>query len=114
MKTTRPAVGSAPPGDVLNEIIRRIVEVARPDRIILFGSAARQEMGPDSDIDLLVVKSGVHHRGHLAEQIYLGLFGVPGSVDVIVVSPEDLDRFRDRVGTIIRPALQEGREVYVA
>jgi predicted nucleotidyltransferase len=54
MKTKRPAVGSAPPGDVLNEIIRRIVEVARPDRIILFGSAARREMGRDSDIDLLV------------------------------------------------------------
>ena len=39
---------------VLEEIVRRIVEVAQPERVILFGSAARGEMGPDSDVDLLV------------------------------------------------------------
>ena len=41
----------------LQEIIRRIVQVAQPQKIILFGSAARGEMGPNSDVDLLVVKS---------------------------------------------------------
>lgn len=44
--------------EVLEAIIRRIVEVARPDKIILFGSAARGERGPNSDVDLLVIKSG--------------------------------------------------------
>ena len=39
---------------LLDEIVRCIVEVAQPDRIILFGSAARGQMGPDSDVDLLV------------------------------------------------------------
>jgi len=43
-------------------VIRRIVEIAQPEKIILFGSAARGEMGPHSDVDLLVVKSGVHRR----------------------------------------------------
>ena len=112
--TTSPESPGAPSSDVLDAIIRRIVDVAQPDRIILFGSAARGEMGPDSDIDLLVVKSGVPHRGHLAEKIYVSLIGVPASVDVIVVTPEDLRRFRDKVGTVIRPALRDGREVYVA
>ena len=37
--------------EVLDEVIERIVEVARPERIIVFGSAARGEMGPHSDID---------------------------------------------------------------
>lgn len=55
------------PQDILDEIVRRIVEVAQPDRIILFGSAARGEMGPDSDLDLLVVKAGVPHRRRLAQ-----------------------------------------------
>ena len=50
---------------VLDEIVRRIVEVAAPEKIILFGSAARGEMGPHSDVDLLVIKSGVTHRGRL-------------------------------------------------
>jgi predicted nucleotidyltransferase len=99
---------------MLDEIVRRIVEVAHPDRIILFGSAARGEMGPDSDIDLLVVKSGVPHRGRLAQAIYPALFGIPVGVDVIVVTPEDVERHRDKLGTIIGPAIREGREIYAA
>ena len=43
--------------ELLDEIIRRVVEVADPDKIILFGSAARGRMGPNSDLDLLVVKA---------------------------------------------------------
>lgn len=98
----------------LAEVIRRIVEVAQPDRIILFGSAARGEAGPDSDLDLLVVKAGVSHRGQLAEEIYVRLVGVPVPVDVLVVTPEDIERYRQSVGSIIGPALREGVEVYAA
>ncbi len=46
----------------LDDIIRRIVQTVKPERIILFGSAARGEAGPHSDIDLLVIKSNVHRR----------------------------------------------------
>ena len=100
--------------ELLQEIVRRIIEVAHPDRIILFGSGARGELGPGSDIDLLVVKTDVAHRGRLAENIYMALAGVGAAVDVIVVTPEDIARFKDRVGTIIRPALRDGREIYAA
>jgi predicted nucleotidyltransferase len=44
--------------ETLNAIIRRVVEVAKPDKIILFGSAARDQIGANSDVDLLVIKSG--------------------------------------------------------
>jgi predicted nucleotidyltransferase len=109
-----PAWQEAPRRAVLDEILRRIIEVAQPDRIILFGSAARGQMGPDSDIDLLVIKGGIASRRALAQQIYLHLFGVPTPVDVIVVTPQDVERFRDKVGSIIGPALREGKEVYAA
>jgi predicted nucleotidyltransferase len=99
---------------VLDEIIRRVVEVAQPDRIILFGSAARGEMGPDSDIDLLVIKAGVAHRGRLAGDIHMNLFGIRVPVDVLVVTPEDVEHDRHAVGSVIGPALREGREVYAA
>jgi predicted nucleotidyltransferase len=49
--------------DVLADIVARIVKVAKPEQIILFGSAARGQMGPHSDVDLLVVKSGRFNRG---------------------------------------------------
>ena len=97
---------------VLQEVVRRIVEVADPERIILFGSAARGEMTPDSDIDLIVVKSDVEHRGRMAERIYRNLWGIEVPVDVIVYTADDIERFRDKVGTIVKPALREGREIY--
>ena len=97
--------------DVLAEVVRRIVEVAQPDRIILFGSAVRGEMSPNSDLDLLVVKSGVHRR-HLAQAIYRNLIGVGFPVDIVVVTPEDIERYGDSIGLVLEPALQEGRMVY--
>lgn len=99
--------------ETLQEIIRRVAEVAQPEKIIMFGSAARGEMGPHSDVDLLVVRSGVHRR-KLAMQIYKHLAGVGCPVDVIVVTPEDIERYRNTPALIIRPALKEGRVVYAA
>jgi predicted nucleotidyltransferase len=81
--------------EILEEIIRRVVGTAQPERIILFGSAARGEMGPNSDVDLLVVKRGTYDRGRLAEEIYLNLHGVGQAVDVIVVTPELVEKYRD-------------------
>jgi uncharacterized protein len=98
----------------LETLVRRIVEVARPDRIVLFGSAARGEMGADSDLDVLVVKSGVEHRRRLAQDIYMNLSGVGVGVDLIVLTPEDLEAQRDSVGSIVGPALDEGRVIYAA
>lgn len=96
----------------LSEIIERIVEVARPEKIILFGSVARGEMGPNSDFDLLVVKPGDYHRGYLTEEIYMRLVGVGQAVDVVVVTPEDIRRYRDSHPLVIKPALREGKVVY--
>lgn len=99
---------------VLDEIIRRIVEVAQPEKIILFGSAVRGELGPNSDLDLLIIKAGVAHRGRLAEAIYMNLIGVGQAVDVIVVTPEDVERYRNIFSLVIEPALKEGRTIYAS
>jgi predicted nucleotidyltransferase len=99
---------------VLDEIVRRIVKVADPDSIILFGSAARGEWSPDSDIDLLVVKADVEHRRRLAQKLHLELYGIAAAVDIVVVTPEDIDYLSGKVGTVVTPALNEGREIYAA
>jgi uncharacterized protein len=95
----------------LNDIIRRVVEVAHPEKIILFGSAARGEMGPNSDVDLLIIKSGTDTLD-LMGQIYMNLRGVGAAVDAIVVTPEDVERFKDSHALVIKPALREGEVVY--
>lgn len=97
---------------VLSEVVRRVVEAAAPERIILFGSAARGEMGPDSDLDLLVVKGGKFNRDRLIGSIYRRLQGVRAAVDVVIVTPEEVDRYRDTHCLVICPALREGKVVY--
>ena len=99
---------------ILRDIVRRVVEASRPDQIILFGSAAKGTMGPNSDVDLMVVKGGKFQRGHLVEKIYRSLRGAEEAVDVIVVTPEELDRYRDTPCLVIFPALREGKLVYGA
>ncbi|MFQ5853413.1 MAG: nucleotidyltransferase domain-containing protein [Candidatus Binatia bacterium] len=100
--------------NVLDEIIRRVVKVVRPERIILFGSAARGEIGPNSDVDLLVVKKGRFDRSRLVGDIYRNLHGVGQAVDVVVVTPEEVERYRHTHCLVVKPALREGREVYHA
>ena len=98
---------------IMDDIIRRIVEVAHPEKIILFGSAARGEMNRHSDVDLLIVKACVHRR-NLTRQIRRKLYGIRMAVDVIVVTPEDVERYKDSHALIIKPALQEGTVIYEA
>jgi predicted nucleotidyltransferase len=98
---------------VLDQIVQRIVKVARPQKIILFGSAARSEMGPDSDLDILVVTDRDHRR-KTARKIRRQLFGIGVPIDIIVAKPEDLERYGDSIGLIYRPALREGKILYTA
>ena len=95
----------------LNDIITRIVEVADPYRIILFGSAARGEMGSHSDVDLLVV-ADCDSKRRLTNRIYRRLYGVGSAVDAVVVSPRDIERYGDSHALVIKAALTDGRVVY--
>ena len=97
----------------VDEIVRRIVDVAQPEKIILFGSAARGEMGPNSDLDFLIIKSGAH-RLQLADRIRRALRGVNAAVDLVVATPEDIERYKDSHPLIYKPALREGLVVYDA
>ncbi len=97
---------------VINEMVRRIVEGFHPERIILFGSHARGTAGPDSDVDLLVVAAVAGAKRKLAVQIYRALAGVGLPKDVVVVTPEEVEKYRDIPGTVICPALREGKVLY--
>lgn len=110
-RKSQPPRGSTLDPRTLDEIIRRVVEVAQPERIVLFGSAAKGEMTRHSDVDLLIVRDGVDAL-ELMAQIYRRLHGVGVSVDAIVVSSEDVARYRDSHSLVIKPALREGRTVY--
>ena len=95
----------------LDDIIQRVVDAVQPEKIILFGSAARDGLHVASDVDLLVIREG-RDTLELMRRIYRNLQGVGAAVDAVVVSPQDVERFRDSHALVIKPALQEGRVVY--
>lgn len=95
----------------LDDIIGRVVDAVQPEKIVLFGSAARDGLHVANDIDLLVIRDGSNPL-ELMRRIYRNLQGVGAAVDAVVVSPQDVERYGDSHALVIKPALQEGRVVY--
>jgi predicted nucleotidyltransferase len=98
--------------DVIQTITDRIVRHFHPLRIILFGSHARDDAGPESDIDLLVVLPQVANKRLAAVAIRRALADLPVCKDIVVTTPEEITRRGDLVGTVLRPALREGKVLY--
>ena len=99
---------------ILNDIVQRIVTEVHPSRIILFGSAARGELGQDSDLDVLVVMPDGAHRRRTAQHIYLCLCGLGIAKDIVVVTESDVRDYGGNPSLVLCSALQEGKELYHA
>ena len=93
-------------------MVKRLVERFDPQRIILFGSHARGTAGPDSDVDLLVIMPVIGSKREKQVEMRIALHDIDEPKDIIVVTPGDVERERDIIGTIIRPALREGKVLY--
>ena len=116
--TTEAAIDQEFPQELIDEIVRRVLSVCKPDRIILFGSAATGEMTRDSDIDLLIVEPELEWNAKvwLDESVRIrdaiGSIGYP--VDVLLTTTGRFERFKDVVGGIHYPANKYGRAIYDA
>lgn len=94
------------------DLVQRLVERFDPLQIILFGSLATGDGGPDSDIDLVVVVPKVDDKHRLAVDMRVALADLPVPKDVIPTDPEEIQRRGDTLGGVLRAALREGRVVY--
>jgi predicted nucleotidyltransferase len=103
-----------PDVNILDDLVRRVLEVVQPQRIILFGSAARGDMRRDSDIDILVVVPDGTPRRQTAQTIYRNLIGLCAAVDVVVATESNLHQYGDNFSLVYYPALREGRAIYAA
>lgn len=99
---------------LIDEIIRRILTVSNPDRIILFGSAAIGKMTPDSDIDLMILESAAENPLQERAAIRQALFGLGKPFDLIILSTDKFERAKDTIGTAAWPAAQTGKVIYAA
>lgn len=98
----------------VGEIVRGILSVAKPDRIILFGSAVTGEMTPDSDIDLLIVEPDTSDRRNEYMRIIEALWGVRYPFDVLFISTERFEESKGVIGGIAYPAHKYGKVIYEA
>jgi len=99
---------------LIDEIVRRILSVAKPDKIILFGSAAAGKMTRDSDIDLLVMEPDPSDPRAESVQIQRALRGLGFPFDVIVISTQWFEESKMVIGGIAYPANKYGRVIYEA
>ena len=93
-------------------MVDRLVREFAPLRIVLFGSRARGGERDDSDIDLLVVLPRLSERRDEAAAMLRALADIPAPKDVVVTTPDEIERRGDLVGTVLRPALREGTVLY--
>ena len=95
--------------DLIDEAARRIAAAAPGARVILFGSQARGEAGPDSDVDLLVVEPRIDDRFGEIVRLQRVLAPLRLPADVVVVSEAHVEEWGDVQSTMLHDALREGR-----
>jgi uncharacterized protein len=101
-----------PDKNVIDKIINAILQVIVPDKIILFGSQARGQARPDSDYDILVIKSGIVNKLNIEQDIYEKIIGIDESIDILVRTPENIDTDKNNMGSFISKAIKEGMVIY--
>jgi len=96
----------------VERMVRRIAERFDPERIILFGSRATGNARPDSDVDLLVILPVEGSCRAKAVEIGVALADRTVPLDLIVVTPEQFERGRERFGSVLQAVAREGRVVH--
>ena len=97
---------------IVEEIVRRVLSVGRPARIILFGSAASGTMTRDSDIDLLVIEPSPANPREESLRIRAALRGMGYPFDVFVMASERFEESKGLIGGLAYPANKYGKVIY--
>ena len=98
--------------ELIRTITDRIAEAIRPVKIILFGSWARGERGPHSDIDLLIVQESDLSRPQRYAQVRRLFWGMGVPMDILVYTPEEYARYQSVPGSFTHTVAREGKVLY--
>lgn len=102
--------------EMLKSMAESIVAEVGPERVVLFGSRARGDARPDSDVDLLVVESEPFHKGHSRSaelaRIRLAVAGFQVPKDILVFCRAEVDEWAGSLNHVIARAFREGRTLY--
>jgi predicted nucleotidyltransferase len=98
--------------DMVRDIVRRIVDTAHPEKVILFGSQARGDARPGSDFDVLVIKDSDEPRHRRSVPLYVALADLPVEVEVMVYTPEEVEEWSEVPQAFVTTAVREGTTIY--
>ena len=98
--------------ELLDEVVRRVLAVGSPHKIVLFGSRARGDARPDSDLDLLILEDSELPGYARSPRYYLALTGLFPAKDIVVFTPEEVQEWSDVPNAFVTAALREGRVLY--
>ena len=98
--------------EIIQTIVSRIAETIHPQKIILFGSWARGERGPHSDIDILVIQESSQPRPQRYAQVRRLFWGMGLAMDILVYTPEEFERYQSVPGSFTYTVAQEGKVLY--
>jgi len=99
-------------GSLVAEMVRRIIRVIDPQKVILFGSRARGDAHPDSDFDLLVIKQSAEPRYRRSAPLYTALADLPVEVEIMVYTPEEVSQWEGVEEAFVTTAVRQGRVLY--
>jgi uncharacterized protein len=98
--------------ELLQEAMQRILSVGSPEKIVLFGSWARGQARPDSDLDLLIIEESDLPRYRRAGRYRMALLGLFPAKGIVVWTPSEVALWRDVPNAFITAILAEGRVLY--
>jgi uncharacterized protein len=104
----------APTSEKVDFAVKTAVEVAKPSRVILFGSWARGESQWDSDLDLAVLMpdSAESRLGELRRDLRRKLDEVPMTIDLVLTTEGCVNQFRDSINSIYYHIVKDGKVAY--
>ncbi|MFZ1746137.1 MAG: nucleotidyltransferase domain-containing protein [Nitrospirales bacterium] len=97
---------------LLEQVTRTIVERFHPKRILLFGSHARGDAGSDSDLDVFIEMQTSRRPPERAIEVSAAFGLRPWPLDVVVYTPEEVQRLRGVSGTLLSVIEKEGKVLY--
>jgi predicted nucleotidyltransferase len=99
---------------VMEQIVALITSKVSPERIVLFGSYAREENRANSDIDILIIMKNLKNErkitGLLYKELLANSISIP--IDFLAVDYDKYNKLKDRIGYIYKTIEQEGKILY--
>lgn len=98
--------------ELLEIIATKIADAIDPQKIVLFGSWARDDRDPHSDIDLLIIHESDLPRPQRYAQVRRLFWGMGIPMDILVYTPEEFERYQSVPGSFTHTVAREGKVLY--